>query len=231
VLRAARQGGIVVVGRLAGNAALWCLPESQPAGRPGPQATDGKKPFRLAKRAGHRQGGQQVRCRPDGHEVVKTIKTFLAPWHPAGGVIRGVLVREENRWLALFGTNPEATAAEILEAVADRGSLEETFKDLKEVGGAGQQQVRNLNASVGCFNLNGWMDSLVEGWSWEQGEEELGDRGASPCDDEPGRPAHADRRKALQRQVLREEIATVLRGRPNKGEFRRLAERLLRLAC
>jgi hypothetical protein len=42
----------------------------------------------------------------------------------------------------------------------------------------------------------------------------------------------ADRRKALQQQVLREEIETVLRGRPNKGgEFRRLAERLLRMAC
>jgi len=231
VLQAAAQDGIVVVGRLAKNAALWCLPLPKPAGRPGPQATYGKKRISLAKRAGHSQGWTEVRCVQYGRAVTKTIKTFLATWHPAGGVIRVVLVREEDKWLAFFATDPEATAAEILEAVADRGAIEETFKDVKEVWGAGQQQVRNLNACVGCFNLNLWMYSLVEGWSWEQGEKELVDRSASPWDDEPRRPSHADRRKALQRQVLREEIETVLRGRPTKGEFRGLAERLLRMAC
>jgi hypothetical protein len=231
VLRAAAQEGIVLVGRLAKNAALWCLPEPKPAGRRGPQATYGKKRISLAKRAGHKHGWTQVRCVQYGQEVTKTIKTFLATWHPAGGVIRVVVVQEEGRWLAFFGTDPKATVEEILEAVADRGALEETFKDVKEVWGAGQQQVRNLNACVGCFNLNGWMYSVVEAWSWERPEEELVDRQNSPWDDEPRRPSHADRRKALQRQVLREEIETVLRGRPTKEEFRGLAERLLRVAC
>jgi hypothetical protein len=230
VLRGARQEGVVVVGRLAKNAALWCLPAPKPEGRRGPQATYGQKRISLAKRAGHLQGWTQVPCRQYGHEVTKTIKTFLATWHPAGGVIRVVLVLEEDRWLADFCTDPEATAAEILEAVADRGAIEETFKDVKEVWGAGQQQVRNLNACVGCFNLNGWMYSVVEAWSWEQSEKVLVDRRASPWDDETRRPSHADRRKALQDQVLREEIETVLRGRPTKGEFRGLAERLLRVA-
>ena len=72
---------------------------------------------------------------------------------------------------------------------------------------------------------------MVEAWSWGQGEEELVDRKNSPWDDEPRRPSHADRRKALQRQVPREEIETVLRGRPTKGEFLGLAEGLLRVAC
>jgi hypothetical protein len=231
VLRAARQEAIGVVGRLARNASLWCLPAPKPQGRPGPQATYGKKRIELAKRAGQKRGWQRVRCVQYREEVVKTIKTFLATWKPAGGLIRVVLVQEEDEWRAYFSTNPEATPEEILEAVADRGALEETFKDVKEVWGAGQQQVRNLHANVGCFNLNGWMYSLVEAWSWEQAEEELVDRQASPWDEEYRRPSHADRRKALQRQMLRAEIQTVLAGRPTKEEIRNLAERLLELAA
>jgi hypothetical protein len=74
------------------------------------------------------------------------------------------------------------------------------------------------------------MYSLVEVWSWQQGEEELVDRQASPWDDAFRRPSHADKRKALQRQVLREQIQAVLAGRPTKEEIRSLAERLLEWA-
>jgi hypothetical protein len=59
-----------------------------------------------------------------GKQVVKTIKTYLATWRSAGGVIRVVLVQEKEGWLAFFCTKPEATAEEILEAVADRGAIE-----------------------------------------------------------------------------------------------------------
>jgi hypothetical protein len=230
VLRAAGALGIVVVGRLAKNAALWSVPEPKPPSRRGPQATYGKQRLSLAKRAGHKQGWEQVPCVQYGPEVVKTVKTFLATWRPAGGLIRVVLVQEETGWRAYFCTDPEATAADILEAAADRGALEETFKDVKEVWGAAEQQVRNLNANVGCFNLNGWMYSLTEAWSWERPAEELVDRSPSPWDDAERRPSHADRRKALQRQMLREEIEAVLRGRPSVEDFRALAERLLRQA-
>ena len=230
VLRAARQEGIVVVGRLARNASLWSLPAPKPQGQRGPQATYGRQRLSLAKRAGHPQSWHQVRCVQYRHEVVKTVKTFLATWRPAGGMIRVVVVQEEDGWRAYFCTNPEATVEEILEAAADRGAIEETFKDVKEVWGAGQQQVRNLYANVGCFNLNSWMYSLVEAWAWEQPEEELVDRQTSPWDDRFRRASHADKRKALQRQVLREEIQAVLAGQPTKEEIRNLAERLLQLA-
>ena len=72
---------------------------------------------------------------------------------------------------------------------------------------------------------------MVEAWSWEQAEEELVARQASPWDDAFRRPSHADKRKALQRQVLREEIQAVLAGRPAKEEIRNLAEHLLELAA
>lgn len=230
-LRPARQAGFTVIGRLRKDAALCSVPD--PVRRPGqrgPLPTYGKQRFDLAKRAGHRRGWQQVECVQYGERVVKTCKTFLATWRPAGGLIRVVIVQEEDGWLPLFSTDPEASVADILEAAADRGAHEQTFKDVKEVWGAGQQQLRNIDANVGAFNLNGWMYSLVETWAWERSEEELVDRSRSPWDSEPRRPSHADKRKALQRQVLRQEIEEALSGPPDKQRFRQVAEKLLALA-
>src|SRR5262249_28096127 len=83
-------------------------------------------------------------------------------WRPGGGPIVVVLVKEEDCWLAYFCLDTKATAVEILEAMADRSAIEQTNKDVKEVWGAGQQQVRNLDSNIGCFNLNLWLYSLVE---------------------------------------------------------------------
>jgi hypothetical protein len=163
--------------------------------------------------------------------VTKTIETFLATWRPAGGVIRVVLVREQDDWLPFFCVDPAATPEEILEAMADRGAEEQTFKDVKEVWGAGQQQVRNLHSNEGCFNLNLWMYSLVEAWAWGKAEEVLVDRSASPWDSEPRRPSHADKRKALQREVLQAEIAEALVGPPSKEKIHALAQQLLAMAA
>jgi hypothetical protein len=230
-LRSARQDGWVVVGRLRRDAALFGLPLPKPASQPGPQPTYGKQRLSLAKRAGQKRGWQQVECVQYGQKVSKTIKTFLATWHPAGGVIRVVLVQEDDGWLAFFCTKADATAQEILEAAADRNALEQTNKDVKEVWGAGQQQVRNVHSNEGCFNLNLWLYALVEAWAWERPDEELVDRSASPWDSEPRRPSHQDKCKAVQREILQAEIQEALAGRPNKERFRALAERLLELAA
>jgi hypothetical protein len=228
----AREDGWVVVSRLRKDAHLCDLPptERRP-GQRGPLPTYGKQRISLAKRAGHKRGWQQVECVQYGAKVTKTIKTFLATWRPAGGVIRVVLVQEEGGWVAFFATDPEATAVEILEAMADRGALEQTHKDVKEVWGAGQQQVRNLHSNVGCFNLNLWLYSLVEVWAWGKTEAELVDRSASPWDREARRPSHQDKRKAVQREALQAEIQEALVGRPTKQGMRQLAQRLLELAA
>jgi hypothetical protein len=230
-LKAAKAAGYTVVSRLRKDAALRSLPLPKPSSQPGPQATYGKERISLAKRAGQQRGWQQVECVQYGARVTKTIKTFLATWRPAGGVIRVVLVQEKDGWLPFFCVDPTVTAVEILEAMADRNAEEQTFKDVKEVWGAGQQQVRNLYSNEGCFNLNLWMYSLVEIWAWEQEEEALVDRAASPWDREPRRPSHQDKRKALQREVLQAEIEEALAGRPTKERIRQLAERLLDLAA
>jgi hypothetical protein len=229
-LRPARQDGWVVVSRLRKDAHLCALPPTERRrGQRGPLPSYGKKRISLAKRAAQTRGWQQVTCVQYGQKVTKTIKTFLATWRPAGGVIRVVIVKEQEGWLPYFSTKPEASPEEILEAMADRSALEQTNKDVKEVWGAGQQQVRNLHSSAGCFNLNLWMYSLVEAWAWDKAEGELVDR--DPWDAEPRRPSHQDKRKALQREVLREEIEAVLSGRPTEEDFRALAERLLALAA
>jgi DDE superfamily endonuclease len=232
-LRPARAQGFTVVSRLRKDAALWSLPVVLPPGERGPgrPPTYGKQRISLAKRAGQQRGWASVECVQYGAKVVKTIKTFLATWRPAGGVIRVVLVKEEDDWLPYFSTNPEATPREILEGMADRGALEQTFKDVKEVWGAGQQQVRNVHSNEGCFNLNLWLYSLVEVWAWGRPEEGLVDRSASPWDSEPRRPSHADKRKALQREVLAREIEETLAGRPSKAKIRELVQRLLNQAA
>lgn len=233
-LRPAAELGVVVVGRLPCNAALRDLPAEQPSSKRGPKPTYGKNQVVLKLRAGHLRGWEEVSCWQYGRRVTKLVKTFLATWRPAGGVIRVVLVQEEDaadNWRAYFCTKPSATAAEILEAVAQRTAIEQTFKDVKEVWGAGQQQVRNLHANAGCFNLNGWMYSLVEAWAWAAPEEALVDREDSPWDWEYRRPSHADKRKALQRDLLRAEIESILATGPDRQQFRELADRLLQMAA
>jgi hypothetical protein len=157
-LRPARQHGFVVVGRLRKDAALWSVPEpTRRPGQRGPLPTYGKQRLHLAKRAGQDRGWQQVECVQYQERVTKTDKTFVATWKPAGGQIRVVLVQETDGWMPLFCTDPQASVVDILEAAADRGAHEQTFKDVKEVWGAGEQQLRNLYANAGAFHLNGWM--------------------------------------------------------------------------
>lgn len=227
-LRPAEKLGFTVISRLRKDAALWSVPPP-PAARKGPgrPPTYGKQRISLAKRAGQPRGWHDVSCVQYGRTVTKTIKTFVATWKPAGGVIRVVLVREEHEWLPFFSPDPALRPEDLLAAVADRGAEEQTFKDVKEVWGAGQQQVRNLHSNEGCFNLNLWACSLVEAWAWDQPEEALVDRRASPWDNEPRRPSHQDKRKALQQEVLRKEIEEALSGPPSKEKMRALAQRLM----
>lgn len=230
-LRPAREAGFTVIGRLPKNAALWSLPPtSRRPGQRGPLPTYGKQRLSLAKRAGQTRGWESVECVQYGARVTKTIKTFLATWRPAEGAIRVVLVKEEDHWLPLYSTDPSASVVDILEAAADRGAHEQSFKAAKEVWGAGQQQLRNVHANVGAFNLNSWLQSAVEVWAWGRPAEELVDRSRSPWDREPRRPSHADKRKALQREVLRGEIEAALVEGANPERFRELAERLLDMA-
>jgi hypothetical protein len=56
-------------------------------------------------------------------------------------------------------------------------------------------------------------------------------RSACPWDREPRRASHADKRKAIQRVVLRAEIHEALAGRPTRQRIHELGRRLLALAA
>lgn len=231
VLRHARAQQVTVVGRLPKNAALRSLPPAvRPKGKRGPMPTYGKDKFSLVKRAGQSRGWQQIRCRQYDQERVKTIKTFLATWRPAGGVIRVVLVKEEDGWRAFFCTDAQVSAADVLSVAADRNALEQSFKNVKEVWGAGQQQLRNLHANVGAFHLNLWMQTLVEAWAWQRTEEEVVDRSHAPWDRQPRRPSQADKRQALQREILSQGIQAVADQAGQQRGFRQRLESLVKLA-
>lgn len=224
--------GIVVVSRLRKDAALWTVPGERPAGRRGPKRIYGEQRIVLAKRAGHRLGWRTGTFELYGKAVVKRYKTFVATWRPAGGAIRVVLVAEPRGWVAFFCTDLSASVVDILGLVADRFSLETTFRDVKEVVGAGQQQVRFVWASVGSFHLCLWTFTLTEAWAWNRdGAKLVEHRSASPWDDQPRRPSHADKRRAFRRELLEKEIDAVVRAGANDESIRDLAERLLNLAA
>jgi hypothetical protein len=230
-LRAARAAGVVVVSRLRKDAALRSVPGPRRPGRPGRPAVYGPNRVSLAKRAGQRRGWRRVVVELYGEVSEKTYKTFVATWRPAGGPIRVVLARERDGGRAFFCTDPQAGVTDILTAVADRFAVEQGFKDLKEVWGAGQQPLRNLFANVGAYHLNLWVATLVEVWAWGHRAGRLVDRRACPWDDPGRRPSHADRRRALQRECLRAEYQAAAGGRVGVRKIRGLARRLLRMVA
>jgi len=230
-LKPAMALGMTVVSRLRKDAALRTLPGPRPAGKRGRPRTYGEDKIDLAKRGGQRRGWSSGTFELYGEVVVKRYKTFLATWRPAGGAIRVVLVDEPTGWRAYFCTDTDASVADILGAVADRFSLEITFRECKQVVGAGQQQVRFIWANIGAFHVCLWTFTLTEAWAWVRSEEELVDRSASPWDKEPRRPSHADKRRAWRRELLAEEIRAVLRPGVTDAEIQAVVERLLNLAA
>lgn len=233
-LKAAKAAGVVVVSRLRRDAALWGLPVPPRPGAPkkrGPKPTYGKERLSLAKRAGHRRGWQAAEFTLYGATARKTFKTFLATYRPAGGLIRVVLVREGGGWAAFFCTDPGASVAQVLEAVADRAAVEQDFHDVKEVHGAGQQQVRHYWANVAAFHLNLWLHTLIELWAWGRTHGQLCDRRDRPWDKAERRPSHADRRNALRRLCVQTEIRGAGHHRPLSRRLQALCRSLLKLAA
>lgn len=226
-LRAAR---ITVVSRLRKDAALRTVPPPVKTRKRGRPRKYGTKRIHLGRRAAHPAGWQQVSCFVYGQLVTKTIKTFLATYRPADGLIRVVIVQEDHGCAFFFCTEAAATPREIIETFADRAAIEQDFHDVKEVWGAGQQQVRNIWTNVAVFNLNLWVQTLVECWAWHKPVEEIRDRDDSPWDDQERRPSHADRRKALRRQTLHNEYSSLSATHRRSSKIRYLYERLLQLA-
>ena len=136
-----------------------------------------------------------------------------------------------------YCTDVDASVREIVEAFANRSTIEQVFHDVTVfvfgktgVWGSGEQQVRNLWANIAAWHLNLWQFTLTELWSWHLPARQLTNRGDSPWDDSDRRPSHADRRKALQTQCLLNDFSHAATGHPLPTKIRNLLQRLLRIA-
>ena len=163
--------------------------------------------------------------------MTRQYKTFLATSQLVSAQIRVVIVRfDDGGWAPYFCTDTSATVRDILEAVATRWAIEEHFHDVKEVWGAGQQQVRSVWSNIGCWHLNQWLYTLVELCCWDMDKSELTDRRACSWDNPDRRPSHADRRRSISREMLERQFLAALLRSPNNHKFRTLFETLVALA-
>ena len=76
-----------------------------------------------------------------------------------------------------------------------------------------------------------WLVWLVEWWAWPKSFDEVVDRSQAPWDETDRRASHAEKRKALQQECLREGFWRVWGDRPCPPEIRQLVELLLEKAA
>jgi len=227
-LRPVLELGVVVVSRLRKDACLYDLPADGSHGN----RIYGKNKISLSKRAGQCRGWTTITYQCRGVEVTCQYKTFLATSKLVSGPIRVVIVRfEDGSWAPYFCTDTTVEVRDILEAVAARWAIEEHFHDVKEVWGAGQQQVRNVWSNIACWNLNGWVFTLVELCCWDRPKSELTDRSDRRWDNTERRPSHADRRRTIAREMLRKPILAALPRTLSNPYFRTLLEHVIGLAA
>jgi hypothetical protein len=220
--------GIVVVSRLRKDACLFALPSDGSHGN----RIYGQNKFNLAKRAGHHEGWKTLTYHCRGVEVTRQYKTFLATSRLISGPIRVVIIRfEDGGWAPYFCTDTSAEVCDILETVAARWAIEEHFHDVKEVWGAGQQQVRKVWSNLACWHLNQWMYTLVELCCWDLDKSELSDRSDRPWDNVARRPSHADRRRSISRKMLGRQFLAALPHGPKHRKLSKLFQDLMALAA
>jgi len=230
LIRPLMKEGAIVVTRLRSDANLHDLPVAKRPQRGRPPIY-GRNKIALKRIAARRDAWADITFSRRGVTAQGQYKTFLATSRVFGGTIRVVLVRyDDSNWAAYASSDPSMTPEEILRVVADRWSIEEHFHDVKEVWGAGQQQVRRLDSNVACWNLCGWQYTMVELACWDTPAEQLVDRSERPWDNPDRRPSHADRKRYLTRKMLDETFMKVLPSDPNSQKIRNLVAQLIALA-
>jgi hypothetical protein len=203
-LKPAIKVGIVAVTRLRKDAVLYGevkQPKKRKRGRPRKYGNR----IKLANIVNKPDGWFKIKAVLYGRDETKVVNVFKALYKPAGCMVQVLIVKEsKDCFRAFMCTDLTASAVEIIEAVADRYAIEQNFSDIKEIEGAGQQQVRTLGSNIGTFHLNLWLHSMVELWAWDKSAKVLCDRSDSPWDDVFRRPSHADKCAALRREVLKQ---------------------------
>jgi hypothetical protein len=203
-LKPAIAAGATIVSRLRSDACLYEPLKPAAKHKRGRPRKYGRRLY-LDALAKDNRGWSSIKAVLYGRQETKKVKMFTAVYRPAGCLVSVLLVRENGgKWRAFMCSNLSAAAEQILEAVADRFAIEQNFHDLKEIEGAGQQQMRNFWANIGVFHLNMWVHTMVELWAWNKSATSICDRSDSPWDTMSRRPSHADRLSGLRRAVIAE---------------------------
>ena len=139
LLRQLLADGVHVISRLRRDAELYDVPVRRPGERGRPRIY-GKNRISLAKRAKHAKGWETIAFLCRGAQITRRYKTFLATTRLTHGIVRVVILEHDrSNWAAYFRTDSTMDAKSILENGAERWAIEETFHDVKEIRGAGQQ--------------------------------------------------------------------------------------------
>ena len=120
----------------------------------------------------------------------------------------GEIVRCEGPWGIFVSTDLTIDAPFILEQYSRRFSIEEMFKDLKEVCGLGKQQVRTLDTIKGSIGITLMDYTLVELWAWDKPTSDL-TQNRGVWDDPNRRPSHRNKRQAMQFELKWNEFSSV----------------------
>jgi len=224
--------GIVVVSRLRSNAKLFDLPETRKPGQRGRPRKYGTSRISLSERANDGTPWLPISYVCRGVAVLRNYKTFVATTSLVDSPIRVVIIDFGNgQWAAYFSTDVNMSIQMILEKVAGRWAIEEYFHDTKEVWGAGKQQVRNIWSNIACWNLNGWLYTMIELASWEAEFTTLVDRSERPWDNPDRRPSHADRRRMISQEMLRKRFFAAIGPEHQSPKMDTLVRDLLSLAA
>lgn len=213
------ENGITLVSRLKKNAALTTLPPASTTKRRGRPLVYGKDRIDLEREASIEAGWTELTYRNRGVQVTRFVKVLQAASKVTRSEIRVVMLRYENGTVAYyFSTDPTMPVEKILEVVSDRWAIEELFHDLKEVCRAGEQQIRNLWANIGCWHLNLWAYVMIEVAT--EKNMAVADRSMRPWDNPNRRPSHADRRRSVVQEMLEKQFISPLPSEPIFAKIR-----------
>lgn len=221
IFDAFHEMGVTIVTRFKSNINLYDLP-APPTGKRGRPPKFGKV-WKLSEivKDDKRFPIKRAEVQLYGRDIVMEYKTgILTSKISDGRAVRFVVSRivesslsadksvkeQVGPWGLFASTDTKLSALDIVRIYSQRFSIEELFKDLKEVCGLGKQQVRNFSSNQATIDLTLIGYALVERWGWDQSSEFL-TRHRAPWDDAHRRPSHRNKRMAMQFELLWQDFS------------------------
>ena len=211
VIAAAKKAKMKVITRLRKDSAIFTVPEPPKQKRPGrPKKYGDRKEISVWEHSVDDPWCGAV-CSLYGKETEVEYKAAVVTSRLTDGEPFKLVMsrREEGQNVLFFCSDVNESPEEIIKAYSLRFSIEEMFKDLKEVEGIGKQQVRKLESNIGAFTLCLLMYTLVELWAWDKSNDYLTQYTRGDYDDPNRRPSHSDKRSTMRLEIKAEEFKRV----------------------